>query len=142
MKIVLDTNVIFSALIKPDGNCARILTAADRYTLLLSPAILAETEMVLGRQRIRRKYKVTDGIVQDYLAALESLAVMIQPAHVENIITKDPPDNEVLACAVEGSADYLVSGNQHFLELVKYKHVRMLTPAEFLHVLTDQISQP
>lgn len=140
MNVVLDTNVFVSAFIKHEGNPARILSLSDQYTLLLSDAILAETRMVLGRPRIRRKYKVTDDLVQGYLQALEDLAVMVQPALIENVITNDPPDNEVLACAVEGRADYLVSGNRHFLDLVEYKWVRMLTPAQFLSVLHDRAS--
>lgn len=74
MNVVLDTNVFVSAFIKHEGNPARILSLSDQYTLLLSDAILAETRMVLGRPRIRRKYKVTDDLVQGYLQALEDLA--------------------------------------------------------------------
>jgi len=54
---------------------------------------------------------------------------------VENIITEDPPDNIVLACAVQSNADYLVSGNLHFLNLKEYRNIKMVTPAQFLEIL-------
>lgn len=66
---------------------------------------------------------------------LNEISTFVTVQNVENVITIDPPDNIVLACAVEGGADYLVSGDLHFLNLKEYRNVKMVTPAQFLEIL-------
>jgi len=51
------------------------------------------------------------------------------------VITEDPSDNRYLECALEGDAEYIVSGDQHLVQLATYQRIRILTPKEFLGVL-------
>ncbi|MBX3055396.1 MAG: putative toxin-antitoxin system toxin component, PIN family [Anaerolineae bacterium] len=50
-------------------------------------------------------------------------------------VTRDPKDDPVVACAVAGNADYVVSGDQDILALHVYGAVRMVTPAQFVQLL-------
>lgn len=139
LRAVLDTNVLVSALIVPNGKPAQILqlAQADRFTLLLSEEILTEALEVLHRSRIRKRFPLSEEVVQTYLDSLRVSATMIVGGPVENVIANDPPDNLILACAVGGDADYLVSGNDHFLRLGEHRGVQMVSPAEFLQVLRN-----
>jgi putative PIN family toxin of toxin-antitoxin system len=54
-----------------------------------------------------------------------------------SVITKDPPDNEVLIAALEGEADYIVTGDADLLELKSYKGIKIVLPSEFLELLGE-----
>ena len=112
----------------------------DEFELVMSPFILSETRMVLARRRIHRKYPVTDAGVESYLAALQDAAKMVSPRteDVPNVITSDPPDNWVLATAVVGQADVIVSGNDHLLSLKAFQTTKIITPAAFRRMLDAQ----
>lgn len=138
-KAVLDSNVIVSALIVPHGKPAQIILHAKqgKFICVLSAEILQEVRGILHRQHIQKKYHPSEQAIQDLLTVLQELSVMISVQSVENVITNDPPDNIVLACAVEGGVDYLVSGNLHFLNLKEYRNIKMVTPAQFLEILNS-----
>jgi len=73
--------------------------------------------------------------IEEFLASLEGICQLVSVQHVENIVPNDPPDNLVLACAVEGKVDYLVSGNLHLLDLEQHRGIKIVTPAQFLEIL-------
>ena len=73
--------------------------------------------------------------IEEFLASLEGICQLVSVQHAENIVPNDPPDNLVLACAVEGKADYLVSGNLHLLDLEQHRGIKIVTPAQFLEIL-------
>jgi predicted nucleic acid-binding protein len=50
-------------------------------------------------------------------------------------VTRDPKDDPLVACAVEGAADYLVSGDRDLLDLGETENIRMVTPREFVEIL-------
>ena len=52
-------------------------------------------------------------------------------------VTRDPKDDAVVACAVEGNADLIVSGDQDLLALGQYEGVRVVTPAQFAQILAS-----
>ncbi len=139
LKAVLDTNVLVSTLVVPVGKPAQIVTRAyeQQFALLLSEEILQETRDALYRKHIQKRFHPTDQVIDGFLTRLRANGVLIQVQHVENIIPQDPPDNWVLACAVEGNANFLVSGNLHFLNLKRYRQIKMVTPAQFLEILQN-----
>ena len=53
------------------------------------------------------------------------------------VIAADPSDDMVLACAVAGKADYIVSGDPHLLDLGEYEGIRIVSPAVFVSILAD-----
>ena len=137
MKVVLDTNVLVSAFLRDKGKPAQILSQNSRFELLICEEILAELTDVLNRPRIRRKETYLEHRVQEFLGQLRSSSTWIAVIEVENIVPHDPPDNVVLACAVEGGADYLVSGNLHLLDLKQHRGVKIVMPAQFLEIINE-----
>lgn len=95
---VLDTNVVVSSHIKPEGQEALILALAlsGKFDFAVSAALLEEYEGVLSRSR----FKLSSGIVSATMARIRRLAVSVDPRERLNV-TRDPSDNMVLECAVE-----------------------------------------
>lgn len=127
--MVLDTNVYLSAILF-GGKPEQILNLAKegRITLLLSGAILSEITEVL-----QRKFGWTSWRIQPVVEVLLEMTTWVVPSQEIHEIQEDEADNHVLACAVEGEADYLVSGDRrHLLPLGEYQGIPILSPAQFL----------
>ena len=132
MRVVLDTNVIVSGLNFP-GNERAVLELAlrGRFELCLSPFILEEVSGVLGR-----KFDWTEERSAQALRALGGAATVIEPRRLPEVIEGDHADNRILECAVEASADCLVTGDRrHLLPLEEHQGVRILNSPRFLSAL-------
>lgn len=127
MRIVLDTNVLVSALISRDGPPGRVLAAIrnQRLTLVTSEAQLVELRAVLGRERLRPYIRFEEG--QDLIRDLEAIGEVV--ADLPNVsASPDPDDNVILATAVAGQADVVVSGDkQHMLVLGQIEGIPIIT---------------
>ncbi len=132
MKVVLDTNVLVSALLTPHGSAARVLDAvlAGRLSLVFDDRILHEYEEVLSRERF--------GFAQEDVKALldficsEGLGVA---APLLQITLPDPDDLMFVEVAVAGRVDAIVTGNKkHFLEGC-CGGIPVMSPAEILSFL-------
>jgi putative PIN family toxin of toxin-antitoxin system len=127
-RVVLDSNVIVSGL-GWSGPPARILDAALDGQLLLvtSVPLLAELRRVLGYPKLA---KVLDG-GQQLGDLVEASGLVVFPTRVIAAVS-DESDNRVLEAAVEGAADYIISGDVHLLGLVSFKSIPILTPSQFI----------
>jgi putative PIN family toxin of toxin-antitoxin system len=127
-RVVLDSNVIVSGL-GWSGPPARILDAAleGRLVLVTSPPLLAELRRVLGYPKLAR---VIDG-AQQLVDLVEASSVAVLPTRVLAVVS-DESDNRVLEAAVEGAADYIVSGDDHLLGLGTFQRIPVLAPGEFV----------
>ena len=140
LRVVLDTNVFVSSLLVKVGVPAQALDAwrARRFVLVTSSAILAETRATLNYDRIRRKYNLTDDDVEQLLALLQREALLVPgTADVTDAIPADPSDEKILACALDGRADLIVSGNLHLLDLGQYRGASILNVRQFLERLAE-----
>lgn len=139
-KAVLDTNVLVSGLMGGDGPPQQILDAwlHKRFTLVTSPYLVAELTHVLSYPKIADRIELGEAEIDAILAALLSQAEVV-PGNLElRGVTRDAKDDAVVACAVEASADYIVSGDQDLLVLGVYEGVRVITPAQFLALLSTE----
>ena len=130
LRIVVDSNVLVSAVISAGGPPAEVLDRwrnAD-FDLVASAALLAEVEQVLLRPKFRAWVGEADAQAYVRALALESVMVDDPPAAVG--ITPDPADDYVVALAREARADVIVSGDAHLTKLELDPPV--LTPREFL----------
>ncbi len=136
---VLDTNVLVSALCLPNSLPAELLRRwlAQEFILLLSEQILFELTDVLRRPKIVRRFGMTEEKAQEFTEVLRQLAVVIPGTLVLEVVPDDPKDNHVVACAVEGEASYIVSGDHHLKDLGQYQAVRILSPSQFRAVLEE-----
>jgi putative PIN family toxin of toxin-antitoxin system len=137
MIVLLDTNVIISALLSPEGNPAKIvqLWEADEFELATSPILLQEIERALTYERVRTRLKLSENELKTFLRKFRTSTVNVEPPATLDLIKKDPADNRVLECALAARAAYLVTGDEHLLELKEYQGIVILPPAGFLLVL-------
>jgi putative PIN family toxin of toxin-antitoxin system len=137
MRVVLDTNVIVSAYLPEPGVPAKIVAAwrAGAFDLLVSAALLAEYAGVLGYVRIRERHRMTSQQIELEVKAIEQDGLLVEPGEVRRVVADDPDDDQVLACAAAGRANYIVSGDRHLLSLHEYLGIRILRPAAFVALL-------
>jgi putative PIN family toxin of toxin-antitoxin system len=132
-RVVLDTNVIVSG-IGWGGTPAAILDAVSdgQLVLVTSAPLLAELRRVLEYPRLA---KVIQGGAQlaDLVAAS---GVVVAPTRTLTVVSDDD-DNRVLEAAIEGAADYIVSGDTDLLDLGSFRGIPILTPAEFAAAVLD-----
>jgi putative PIN family toxin of toxin-antitoxin system len=131
LKLVIDTNVVISSLLKPESNPALIMSLILRgdCTLCVTEAIFVEYEEVLGRGKFK---KLDQAGVGEFLATLRKRASWVVPKVTIDDVTKDPDDNAFLECALESKADFLITGNIHHFPEKKFRHTSIVTPSEFV----------
>lgn len=136
-KAVLDTNILVSALITPRGTPAKILQTwrTGRFELVTSPPLLLELKDVLSRPKIRERYHLTPADIRDLLSLLATAAVLAPASGSISASLRDPDDLPVLACAVGGHADYIVTGDRDLLRLSSYEGIQIVRPSKFLQAV-------
>jgi putative PIN family toxin of toxin-antitoxin system len=140
IRIVLYTNLFVSALLKPGSTPDRIITMVreEQVLLLISDAICDEIARVLFYPKIRKRLDVTDEELQHFVTLLRIVAVTTPGILNLPSLAADPDDTKYLICAVEGRADFIVSGDHHLTDLVIYQGIRVVTPAEFIQIAVSE----
>jgi len=126
-KVVLDTNVIVSALVyggKPEQIIRLVLS--KEIEAVTSPTLLAELSEVLAK-----KFNFDQAKIEQTQKKIKEGFRLIQPRKVLTIV-KDEPDNRVLEAADAAACDSIVTGDKELLELHAFKDIKIITPAEFL----------
>lgn len=134
-KLVLDTNIIISAHLKPESleRSALKLALAGRAELYISEAILLEYEEVLARP----KFRIDPDQAAESLQLIRAQAKTVTPAR-ELAISPDPDDNRFLECAETAQADYLVTGNKrHFPK--QWKTTQVVSARELIELLAPDL---
>ena len=139
-KVVFDTNVFISAIIKGKSNPGRLLdmVRGGEIELVLSPEILSEIQAVLHYPKIKKIHQLQSEAINAFLKHIASIAQVVQPAKHLGVIKDDPSDNIYLECAVEAHADFIVSGDHHLTDLKAYEGIRIMDPATFLRTIHDE----
>ena len=128
-RVTIDTNIIISAVLF-GGNPEKLIQLASnqKISLILSHDILAETFYIL-----RNKFGWSNNQVESLELMLRDVASIVTPQKRVKVIKNDDPDNRVLECAVEGNADFIVSGDKkHLLPLRYYDDIPIITTVAFL----------
>jgi len=136
VRIVLDTNVVVSALIW-GGTPYKLIEAAVAGDLVLctSPALLAELRAVLTREHLASRLEGQRTSVEEALALYSALAMSVSPAAAPRLVPGDADDDHMIAAAIAANADMLVSGDHHLLVLGSHQSVRIVGPAEAVRLL-------
>jgi putative PIN family toxin of toxin-antitoxin system len=140
IRVVLDTNILVSSLVAEYGPLRQILDAwlEDRYSLVTSLYLVEELIHVLSYPRIAKRVHLDEEELTAIMAALLSKAE-VTPGHLRLPgVTRDPKDDAVVACAKEGDANYIVSGDQDLLVLDEYEGIRVVTPRQFVEVMQEE----
>lgn len=135
VRVVPDTNVYVSALLWT-GNPHRLLRMAEagELTLVTTSAIIEELREVLGPPKFRLRIRTLQTWVAELMESLLSVVEVIPDLPFEPVIKRDPDDDKILACAMASQAEWLISGDDHLLSLMRYKEIRIVTPQQFLRL--------
>jgi putative PIN family toxin of toxin-antitoxin system len=138
IRIVLDTDLFVSALLKPDSNPDIILHLVkdEKVLLLMSDSICHEISRVLTYPKIRKRLTVSDEELKNFVQLFGTVAIITPGTLNLPPIDADPDDTKYLVCAVEGHADYIVSGDHHLTDLVMYRGIRIVTPVDFIQIVS------
>ncbi len=136
MKIVVDANLFVSGLIKPNSNPGKILDLIkqNQIELILSPAIIKEIKRILLYPKLQKYHRKTAQEIDAYFEDILMFAWIVEGEEIIDIIKADPSDNKYLACAYEGEADYIVSGDHHLLDIGAYEGIEILKAKSFWNV--------
>ena len=133
IRAVLDTNVIVSGIIKGDSPPGHILALLfkGRFTAVISPPLLSEVSRVLAYPKIRDKYHLNPQVSQTILTSLILLSDLV-PSSPPPEAGRNPEDDYLLACAAQGRADFIVTGDSDLLVLREFQGIPLITPQTFL----------
>jgi putative PIN family toxin of toxin-antitoxin system len=135
LRLVIDTNIMVSAALRPDGlqRTVLLLAITKPARLYVSDPILAEYCEVLARPEL----KIRKGLRQQVLQLIQSHSQIVKPSRPLEI-TRDPDDNIFLECADAARADYLVTGNpRHFPKF--WKNTKVITSRELLNIVAPHL---
>jgi putative PIN family toxin of toxin-antitoxin system len=129
LRVVLDTNVLVSALVFPGGRPETVyqLALQGSFELVTSVPLLTE----LGRI-LTVKFGRDDRAAQEAVGQIARAAELVEPHEEVDDIDDDPDDNRVLEAALTAHADVIVTGDHHLLALEVWRGIRIETPALFL----------
>jgi uncharacterized protein len=143
IRVVIDTNVVVSAILAPKGTPARILKLAldGVFELILSPLLVQEIQEAMHYPKIvklMKKHRVGFAEMNDLLEKIKRVAINVPGELTLNALPDDPRDNMVFACAMEGRADFIVSGDNHLTGLKTFQGIPIVTPANFLALIATK----
>ena len=138
MRAVLDANILVSSLIRPEGPPGQILVRLLRdkaFELVASPATLTEVRRSLRYPKLQRFIRQGEREKDLWVDALASLAVIVEGRVSQHVVEADPADDIYIAAAVEGLADYIVTGDRHLLDIGEHEGILIVAPRTFLQRL-------
>lgn len=142
LRVVIDTNIIVSAMISSGGPPAKLLKLwkEKRFILVISGDLIEEITEVLRREDILDKYGLSPRGIFHLVTSLKLGAEMVTPLALSDlpINCRDPKDNILLALAFAAEADYLVTGDKDLLTLKSNKKLdklKIATAKELLNLI-------
>ena len=136
MRLILDTNILISALLSPLGAPAHLLDAWERkrFTLVACDALIAELRDVAGRPFFRARLRAS---VAELLAAgLRDFSCFCRDLP-SGSVAPDPKDSFLLALAEASQSEFLVTGDKELLSLKQHRSTRIVTPAAMIEILLE-----
>ena len=130
VKVVFDTNVWISVAmqktLKDD-----FLKVSQNLTVYISPEIALEVSRVLQYPKIGEVLRKAGIRERDVLRIIADNSKKVEPTVQLHVISQDAQDDKILECALAAGTNLIVTGDQHLLELGKFKKVRILSPRDF-----------
>jgi hypothetical protein len=142
MRVVVDANVIVSALITPQGIPSQLFRYWELlyFDMLVSRESLDELARVLNYPKIRKRLRSSDQEIADFLDSYREKAIWVVHHEAINAVVRDISDNIYLEIGVSGYARYVVSGDHHLLELKEFQGIAIVSPAEFVQRMANSTS--
>ncbi|MDP3733168.1 MAG: putative toxin-antitoxin system toxin component, PIN family [Candidatus Daviesbacteria bacterium] len=140
IRAVLDTNTLVSAVINVASSVAAEIyqnCKEKQFLLIISPAILAEVDDVLHRDRVMKSHRRSIQELQELIKELADISLLV-PGNIIIEIVRDSDDNKIIAAALEGQADYIVSRDKDLLDLRQHRGIKIISPENFMAILRSQ----
>lgn len=139
IRATVDANIFVSGLISPVGRPALVVERLIRgdFALVSTEKLRQEVDANTERIASDSRYRITSAARHRVLHAISN-AIQTPPDELPPVRCRDPKDDYLLACAVAGTADYLVTGDRDLLALdgdPALGALRILTPLDFLAAL-------
>lgn len=126
MRILIDTNIIVSSLVTPQGRIAALLKwIMDNHTICIATFSVTEVEIVITEKYPENIPRIDDFFNDFTYELLHTPSVLPETPHI-----RDAKDRPILATAIQDDVDILLSGDKDFSE-VEIERPRIMTPAEF-----------
>jgi len=134
ISVVIDTNVILSALVFPGGNPWRIVMWVIEGNIknITSEFILGEVRSVLKKKFLWHSSEIEKAIIM-----IESFSEKVS-SRKHLAIIPCAPDNRILECALAGQADFIISGDHHLTDLMEYQGITIVNPATFMTIVRSE----
>ena len=128
-KVVIDTNLFISGF-GWGGKPKEVLRLLENGVVrnFITPEIFEEIKRVVSYQKLKFPPSLQSKIIEFVF----SFSRFVNPGKPVALIEEDPDDNKFIECALSANADYVVSGDPHLLNVVKFKDVRIVNAAQFL----------
>ena len=138
MRVIIDTNILVSAVLKgrKPRNIIQLISDHSDIDWIVSQEVLAEYKEVLNR----RKLKLTDEVRQEWLEKIETIPKLIN-VNVTVDFTRDPKDSKFIALARVSEADFLITGDRDFEEMIELEKTVIISVSLFYDLFKGTKSQ-
>src|SRR3989344_1596395 len=122
MKVTLDTNILISSTFW-DGDSNKILNKVEnnKIELILSEKLIKEFTKVFNYEEIQNKIRDKSLEMNRTVEKVISLSKIVMPLSKFDIVSEDSDDNKVIECAVEGKVDYIITNDNHLLNIKEFQ---------------------
>lgn len=138
IRVVVDTNILISALISkkpsPPFQIYQLIKSGN-FLLITSSTILEELEDVITREEIVKLHQRTSGQIKEILEEIIETSYIIPGLVNVEVVKEDPDDDKFIAAAIEGRADYIITGDKPLLNIKEYHGIKIISPREFVKSL-------
>ncbi len=143
LRVVIDTNILISALLSKKAAPAKIMDAwrERKFIVITSESAIYEAERVMAELASSGKYSISNEDIQSMSNLLREDALLVSgQADAQGAIPQDPDDEKFIAIALEGEATIIVSGDHHPLDLGMHDNISIQTARQFLDSLHSETS--
>lgn len=144
-RVTPDVQALVQAAISPKGAAGALLASWERgeTALITCEEIVAEYEEVLSRPHIAKRFAhISAATISASATALREHSFFVTVSAIPRVVPDDPDDDVVLACAVAGNAEYIVSRDNHLLKMGAHQGIPIISTESFARILRGQVSEP
>ncbi|MEK6933283.1 MAG: putative toxin-antitoxin system toxin component, PIN family [Nanoarchaeota archaeon] len=133
MRVVLDTNVFISGIFWSGNYCSQLIDKWKNKEIELVSSLETVGELVETLRNFR--ISMSKSMIEEWKNLLISNSILIQSSTKIDVIKEDPEDNKFLETAIDGKADFIVSQDNHLLNLKEYQGIKIVKPEEAINLL-------